>query len=137
MDPAEALERIAPEPSGHLATVRSDGRPHVVVVTYAVDGGEIVTAIDHKPKTTRSLQRLANIEANPQVSFLVDHYEDDWDRLWWIRVDGPAVVVTEGTRHASAVTALAAKYPQYRERPPDGPAIVISPETVASWPRTR
>ncbi len=72
MDRAESLDRLAAARSGHLATVRPDGSPHVVVVTFALIDGFAVTAIDHKPKSTRRLQRIANIEANPVASLLVD-----------------------------------------------------------------
>lgn len=122
--------------SAHLATVRPDGRPHVVVVTFAVANGEIVTAVDQKPKSTRRLQRLANIAHQPAVSLLVDHYEEDWDRLWWVRVDGRASLHEEGAVRDRAVAALAAKYPQYREEPPEGAAISIEMESVSFWAST-
>jgi len=122
--------------SGHLGTVRPDGRPHVVVVTFAVAEGNIVTAIDHKPKRTERLQRLVNIEANPSVTFLVDHYENDWNRLWWARADGPASIHTSGGVRDAAIEALCAKYDQYRDRPPEGPVIVIEPDRVISWSST-
>ncbi len=76
----------------------------------------LVTAVDHKPKRTTALRRLANIAANPQVSVLVDHYEDDWDRLWWARADGRARVVPAGQDlelRATALDALAGRYRQY------------------------
>lgn len=73
-----------------LSTTRADGRPHVVPMTFALlSGGEhadaLVTAVDAKPKRTTDLQRLRNIAANPAVSVLVDHYDDDWTQLWWVR----------------------------------------------------
>ncbi|GAB1817100.1 TIGR03668 family PPOX class F420-dependent oxidoreductase [Herbidospora sp. RD11066] len=99
--------------------------PFVVPVTFAVDGDVIVTAVDHKPKTTRRLRRLDAVRADPQVSLLVDHYEENWERLWWVRADGAARVVDEWP-----IDSLAAKYPQYRETPPEGPFIVID---VVKW----
>lgn len=137
MDRAEALIRLGQARSGHLATVRPDGRPHVVVVTFAVVDGKVVTAVDHKPKRTERLQRLVNVEANGWASLLVDRYEDDWDRLWWVRLDGPASIHRQGEMWSAAVDALAAKYPQYREQPPRGPVIVISPDRVTGWESTR
>jgi PPOX class probable F420-dependent enzyme len=133
MDRAEALARLASAPSGHLATIRPDGGPHVVVVTHALADGRVVTAIDHKPKRSQRLQRLANIEANPVVSFLVDRYDDDWGALWWVRVDGVASIHSGGVAWESAVAALTDKYPQYQERPPRGPVIVVTPERVSWW----
>jgi len=77
-----------------LATVRPDGRPHLVPIVFAVAGDVIVTAVDEvKPKRTRALARLANIAAEPRVSVLADHYDEDWTRLWWVRADGTATVV--------------------------------------------
>lgn len=137
MNRDEALQRLAAARSGHLATVRPDGRPHVVVVTFALIDGLAVTAIDHKPKTTERLQRLANIEANPVASLLADHYDDaDWANLWWVRVDGVAAVEGEGATKARAVEALVAKYPQYDDRPPQGPVVSISLERVSWWAST-
>lgn len=131
---AEALSRLAASRSGHLATVRPDGRPHLVVVTFALIDDLVVTAIDHKPKTTQRLQRLVNIETNPDVSFLADHYADDsWDTLWWVRVDGRAAIHEDGSQRIHAVEALVEKYDQYRDHPPEGPVIVISPDRVSSW----
>jgi PPOX class probable F420-dependent enzyme len=137
VDRAEALIRLAAAPSGHLATIRPDGRPHIVVVTFAVTGGNIVTAIDHKPKTTSRLQRLINIEANRSVSFLVDEYDEDWSRLWWVRVDGPASTHHSGEIWEGAIEALAAKYPQYAERQPEGPVIAISQDRITGWESTK
>ena len=50
----------------------------------------LYSAVDHKPKRSRALQRLENIAANPAVSLLVDDYAEDWSKLWWVRADGTA-----------------------------------------------
>ena len=89
----------------------------------------LYTAVDEKPKRTRRLQRLANIEANPVVEVLIDHYDEDWSRLWWVRLRGPARIVED--RHA--VELLAAKYPQYRKQPPAGPVIALTIEERNEW----
>jgi PPOX class probable F420-dependent enzyme len=122
--PDSAAARVA-----RLATVGGDGRPHVVPICFVIDGGTLYTAVDDKPKRTRRLQRLANIEANPHVEVLIDHYEDDWSRLWWVRLRGTARVVED----PHALELLAVKYPQYRERPPAGPVIAISIEERSEW----
>lgn len=129
----EQRRRVEAAPAARLATVRPDGRPHLVPITFALDGDTVVTAVDHKPKSTTALQRLRNIEANPTVSVLVDHYADDWSQLWWVRADGDARIVHEGSDHEQAVRALVAKYDQYREHAPAGPAIVIAVTGWASW----
>ena len=137
MTAGEARERLAGARVARLATAGADGRPHVVPCTIAVLGEDtIVSAVDHKPKRTTALQRLANIAANPRVAVLADHYEDDWDALWWARADGVARVVEPGAEpglRTEAVRALAARYAQYRERPPAGALVVIAVERWSGW----
>ena len=133
MDEAEAHARLEASRVGRLATVRGDGRPHIVPITFAVAGGRLVTMVDHKPKTTDRLQRIDNVEATGVASVLVDHYSEDWSELWWVRVDGPARVVRDGRERTAASDALATKYPIYEEHPPRGPAIVIDIERITSW----
>ncbi len=133
MQQDEARRRFAAARVARLATADATGRPHLVPVTFAVgdgDGEEIYSAIDTKPKTSRRLKRLANIEANPAVTLLVDHYAEDWAALWWVRADGRARVEHEGPAARRAVEALVAKYPQYRETAPEGPVVVV---TVTAW----
>ncbi|MEV4007789.1 TIGR03668 family PPOX class F420-dependent oxidoreductase [Actinomadura sp. NPDC049753] len=131
--PDEARRLLTTVPVARLATVGEDARPHLVPVTFAVHRGAIYTAVDHKPKSTRELRRLADIRANPRVALLADHYEDDWDRLWWVRVDGHAAVVDDPARMAGPVRLLADRYPQYRERPPEGPVIAVTIEAWTGW----
>jgi PPOX class probable F420-dependent enzyme len=121
--------QFADAPVARLATVDADGRPHLVPVVFAVRGNTVFTAVDGKPKSTTRLKRLANIEQNPQVSMLVDHYEQDWTQLWWIRVDGTAHIVD----NSDALSLLRAKYPQYQQVPLDGPVIEIESRRWSSW----
>jgi PPOX class probable F420-dependent enzyme len=113
-----------------LATVGRDGRPHVVPICFVLDGDTLYTAVDDKPKRTRQLQRLRDIEANPHVEVLIDYYDEDWSQLWWIKLRGKARVVDRDER---AAELLSAKYPQYRERPPAGPFVVIEIEARLEW----
>ncbi|MFB4314454.1 TIGR03668 family PPOX class F420-dependent oxidoreductase [Actinomadura sp. 21ATH] len=92
--------------------------------------------MDHKPKSSRDLKRLANVRANPHVSLLADHYDDDWDRLWWVRVDGHARVIEDAAGMAGPVALLAGRYRQYRERPPEGPVIAIAIDRWTGWSAT-
>jgi PPOX class probable F420-dependent enzyme len=126
---AIAEERVALARIGRLATVTPAGRPHIVPVCFALHHGRIVTAVDAKPKSTTELARLENVRATGRASLLVDHYDDDWSELWWVRVDGVAEVI----RSEPAIDALAAKYEQYREARPAGPVIAIEPERWRSW----
>jgi PPOX class probable F420-dependent enzyme len=137
MDEATCRSRVAGARVGRLATVRPDGRPHVVVCCFALAGDRLWTAIDAKPKASANLQRLANLRANPSASLLVDHYEEDWDALWWVRVDGPAAIVSEGAEHERAVAALVAKYSQYAGAPPTGPVIAIAAQRWRGWAAAR
>ncbi len=117
-----------------LATADEAGRPHLVPVTFAINGDLIYIAIDHKPKTTTTgLKRLRNIERNPNVCLLADHYEEDWTALWWVRVDGRAAIRTLPDACQAPLDLLAAKYPQYRQRRPNGPVIAIEAERWTAW----
>jgi PPOX class probable F420-dependent enzyme len=138
MDAGEARALFASARVARLATVDADGRPHLVAITFVVDGEEIFTAVDHKPKRTTRLRRLDNIEANPRVSVLADHYEDDWSKLWWARADGTARIVAPGApEHRRAISGLAARYPQYVEQRPSDSVIVISVSRWSGWRAAR
>lgn len=130
---SEAIDLLSGARVGHLSTVTPANKPHVVPVTFVLVDGEVVTAIDHKPKKTRRLRRLTNIEANPAASLLVDHYSDDWDRLWWVRFDGLATIAAD---HPGAVAEFEDKYQQYRSHPPQGPFIVLTMEKLSWWEST-
>ena len=126
--------RIADARVGRLATVTDTGRPHVVPCCFVLIGDVIYSAIDAKPKSTHLLQRVRNIEVNPRASLLVDHYDEDWATLWWIRLDGSARTVTTATERSDALDLLAAKYPQYVEQPPPGPVLAIDVTGWRAWP---
>lgn len=133
MDRAEALDLLATARVGRLATSSPSGRPHIVPVTFAVVPGAIVHMVDQKPKTTRLLARIRNLERDPRASLLVDHYVEDWTSLWWVRVDGTARVVVDGPEMDRARNALVEKYPQYRATVPEGPAVLLAVETIRWW----
>lgn len=133
LDPEQARARFAAARVARLATVDGSGRPHIVPVTFASSGDTIATAVDRKPKSTQRLKRLANITADPRVALLADGYDDDWDRLWWVRADGAATVEHSGPRRAQALDRLADRYPQYRADRPDGPVILVDVEQWSGW----
>ncbi len=121
---------------GHLATASETGTPHVIPVCFAVDGDLIYSVLDQKPKRTGliKLRRVKNVLANPLATLVVDHYEEDWSRLWYIMVSGRAELLLEGAERASAIPVLRAKYPQYRNMNiGENPVIKISPERVIAW----
>ena len=124
--------RVAAARVGRLATVTASGIPHAVPICFVLDGDVVWSAVDGKPKSTTRLRRLENIGAHPRVSLLVDHYEDDWSCLWWVRLDGVARVVN-GAVAEPGLALLAEKYPQYREHPPPGPLIAIDVDHWVGW----
>jgi PPOX class probable F420-dependent enzyme len=136
MEEAEARARFGAARVARLATVDELGRPHLVPVTFDVDGDTISFAIDHKPKRTANLRRLRNIAANDRVCLLVDHYDDDWSQLWWVRADGRARTIGDGEARERALTRLAERYRQYRDRPPQGPVVLIAVESWTGWSYT-
>ncbi|MEU6996707.1 TIGR03668 family PPOX class F420-dependent oxidoreductase [Nonomuraea sp. NPDC046570] len=136
MDAERACAVFAGERVARLATVGGDGVPHLVPVTFAVRGGQVVMAVDHKPKTTHNLRRLRNIRENPRVALLADRYDEDWTRLWWVRADGTAVVYEGGPERDASVQVLCEKYAQYRGRTPEGPVIVVEVARWSGWAYT-
>lgn len=131
MDRARALARFSEASIARLATIRPDSRPHLVPVVFVVLDERIWSPIDHKPKTTDRLTRLSNIDANENVSILVDHFDRDWNELWWVRIDGRACSVP--VLPAPIVEALESKYPIYRSNPLIKGGIRIDIETIKWW----
>jgi PPOX class probable F420-dependent enzyme len=129
----EARARFAAEPVVRLGTADAQGRPHVVVVTFAVEGDTIYTAVDQKPKSGTNLKRLRNVAENPRVTMLADHYSDDWDALWWARADGRAEILAVQSLMAAPLKLLASRYWQYRQAPPTGPVIAVIVERWSGW----
>jgi PPOX class probable F420-dependent enzyme len=126
--------RVAEAQVGRLATTTAENEPHIVPCCFALGGDVVYSAVDHKPKSTRALQRLMNLRANPHAALLVDEYHDDWSALWWVRADGLARILYDGTDFEHAITLLVAKYRQYRDDPPLGPVIALDVATWRSWP---
>jgi PPOX class probable F420-dependent enzyme len=138
LNEGEAHRRLAEARVARLATADRLGHPHVVPICFAVDGDRLYSAVDHKRKRGPTLRRLDNLRANPAASVLVDHYEEDWDHLWWVRADGVASVLEPEDGRASeergrAVALLARKYDQYVGRAPGGAVISLALQSWRSW----
>jgi PPOX class probable F420-dependent enzyme len=137
VDEGEAITRLRAARVGRLATVTPEGSPHVVPLVFVLlerDGGLVAYwVVDEKPKRSRRLQRLRNIEVNPSVEILVDEYCDEWQRLWWVRAAGIGRVVRSRSEREAALDALRAKYEQYAITPPAGPVVAVDIERVTSW----
>ena len=130
VDPVLAF---AAAPVAVLSTAGADGAPHAVPVVFAVRGEVLYTAVDAKRKTTHRLRRLANIATNPRVSLLVDHYDDDWTQLWWVRADGIAAIHDAGEQMATGYALLRQKYPQYERIALNGPVVTVDVARWSSW----
>jgi PPOX class probable F420-dependent enzyme len=129
--PAEARERFAASRVARLATADANGRPHLVPVVFALAGDCIYSAVDAKPKRTTALRRLANVRENPAVAVLVDHYEDDWEALWWVRADGRGRVLEPDADEAGrAIALLAGRYPQQQAV---GVVLAVDVERWSGW----
>ncbi len=137
---ARLRRTIARAPVGHFATA-GPKRPAVVPICFALLGRTVYHAIDAKPKTVPAarLRRVRNVAANPHAAFIVDHYDDDWEKLWYVLLQGPARLLHAGAEHRRALAALTRKYPQYRRMRLDPQALVIAldVEEVRHWPRAR
>lgn len=116
-----------------LATVDAKGRPHVVPFCFVLVDETIYSGVDAKPKSTAELRRLDNIRAHPDVAVLIDHYDEDWERLWWVRLDGIGRVLEDGDERELAIETLCGKYEQYRHSPPTGPVIAIAVRSWRTW----
>ena len=119
----------------HLATVTPEGRPHVVPCCFVLAGDVVYSAVDDvKAKSSTALRRLANLRANPEAALLIDHYDDDWSALWWVRLDGVARLLDDGPERERALDALAAKYEQYARARPPGTVVAIDVSSWRAWP---
>jgi PPOX class probable F420-dependent enzyme len=131
MTAAEARERFAAARVARLATADAAGRPHIVPIAFALAGETIYSAVDAKPKRTTALRRLANVRENAAVAVLVDHYEDDWEALWWARADGRGRVLDAGEEEARrGIVLLAERYPQQRAV---GEVLAVVVERWSGW----
>ena len=118
-----------------FATLAPDGRPALVPVCFAMEGQTIFHAVDHKPKATRALARVRNLETDPRATLLADHYDDeDWNALWWVRAEGTARILAEAPH---AIDLLMERYPQYREQRPQGPVIALDVQRISGWEASR
>jgi len=134
MDDMTMRSRLMTARVAHMATVSGANRPHVVPCCFAVRGDTVYSAVDGKPKSTRALQRVTNLRANPPVTLLVDHYDEDWTLLWWVRIDANGRVLDGGAEFENALTLLGAKYEQYQRDAPAGPVVALDIHTWRGWP---
>ena len=137
MPDPDLSRRVGEARVARLATTEADGRAHLVPICFALEGGVLYSAVDQKPKRSRDLRRLRNLRERPWATVLVDHYEEDWSALWWVRLRGPARVLGDGEEATRALAVLTEKYPQYRREPPGGPVIAVEVAEWRSWQASR
>jgi PPOX class probable F420-dependent enzyme len=136
----EAITRLAAARIGRMATVRGDGTPHVVPFVFALvaadpDVTRLYWAVDQKAKRSKALRRIENLRSNSAVEVLVDEYDEEWTRLWWVRLRGEGRVVTSAEEREMALGELRSKYEQYREAEPDGDIVAIDVHDIIWWPQ--
>ena len=127
--------RVAQARVARLATVDRSGHPHLVPVCFALEGDRLITVVDRKPKSTNVLRRVSNVRANPAVSLLVDQYDEDWEQLWWVRLDGEAwIVPRDRPEFEVLMQPMYEKYRgQYGMHGLPGPALVVDVNKWVGW----
>ena len=133
----QLADEVARSRVARLATLDADGRPHLVPIVFALVGETLYSAVDEKPKSSRALRRMENARERPDVTVLVDVYDEDWTRLWWVRIRGRARVLDEGREALAALEALNAKYPQYRDAAPGPPVLAVDVDEWRAWSSER
>ncbi len=138
MTPPRAVRFLSDQRVARLATVDERGRPHVVPIVFLYANGILYTPVDSKPKTVPPdrLLRVRNMLSNPDVQVLIDHYDEDWQRLGYVQLRGKAELLNHGSEYQRAVDLLTEKYEQYKELSLEGrPVIKISVERTVTWGR--
>jgi PPOX class probable F420-dependent enzyme len=136
VEEAEMRRRVAAARVARLATIDPDGAPNVVPLVFVLDGDIVYSSVDEKPKGTRELRRLQNLRRDPRFMLLVDHYDEEWPTVWWVRLRGRGRVLEEGAQREHALRLLAEKYEQYEEEAPQGAVIALDVEEWRGWAYT-
>ena len=131
---SEAWQRVADAEHGVLGTIHPERGIDLVPVVYAIDEEHtIFVPVDTvKPKATIRLQRIANIRSDPRCTLLVEHYDPDWSRLWWVRIngDGNEALVEDLEQF---LPLLADRFPPYADPTSIAAGIVIRPLDITGW----
>jgi len=105
----------------------------VVPIVFVLEGDTLYSAVDAKPKSSGRLRRIENARRRPDATVLVDHYEEEWRRLWWVRLRGRARVLDGGGEAERALDLLVDKYEQYRAQRPSFPVLAVDVVEWRSW----
>jgi PPOX class probable F420-dependent enzyme len=136
MDEDEMRRRVAAARVGRVTTIDPDGSPNVVPFVFVLDGDTLYSSVDEKPKRTKELRRLANLRRDPRFMVLVDHYEEDWPTVWWVRLRGRGRVIDAGPERERALRLLREKYSQYEQEAPQGAVVALDVEEWRGWAYT-
>ena len=135
LEPAEVDSILARWPVARLVTLGRGGKPEPLPIVFAFVAGALWSPLDGKPKRGGELARVRTLAADARVALLLDHYEDDWSKLWWLRVEGRAALVP-AAGHPEVAAALRAKYPQYERVAlfAGEPRLIrVAAERITSW----
>ena len=125
---------IEESPVGRLATVSADGAPHIVPICFVVSDSYVYSVIDEKPKRTKRLRRIRNIEENPRTALIIDHYDDDWSQLGWVMLQSDAEILGSGKEHEAGIKLLRKRYRQYKMMALDeAPLIRLHIRRATEW----
>ena len=98
-------------------------------IAYAFDdlpeGLVIYSALDEKRKAVadpRALARVRDIGTRPRVAVLVDHWEEDWAHLAWVRLEGTATVLEPPQGGAVASATMRTPPADAQQQPAGQPA---------------
>jgi PPOX class probable F420-dependent enzyme len=129
-----------------LATVDSECRPYLVPVVFAFDDKDYYIPIDKKAKHSKpeNLKRIKNIQSNPNVALLIDEYDEDWTKLYFVMIQGKASLISNKKERQEqnelpllllekAHKLLYEKYPQYQKISIGEYVIMIHPQKVITW----
>jgi PPOX class probable F420-dependent enzyme len=132
MNEGEMRSRVAEARVARIGTVDEEGLAHLVPIVFVIEGDTLYSGSDAGP---RRVKRLRNIERDPRVSVLVDVYDEDWSKVWWVRLRGRGRVA-EGEERTRAQRLLLEKYPQFESAPARevaGPIMALDVERWSGW----
>lgn len=116
-----------------VGTIDDQGRVHVVPVIFVLEADAWYSPSD---AGKRPAKRLRNLSADPRVTILVDGYDEDWSRVWWVRLRGIGRVVQAGAEHERAYRLLREKYAQFTAVPGNaaaGPTMAVAVQDWSGW----
>ena len=125
----EMRRRAARARAARVGTLDARGRIHLVPIVFAIDGDRLYSSTDEKPRA----KRLRNLQRDPHVSVVIDEYDEDWSRVWWVRLAGTGRALEQGAEYERARRLLCEKYPQFEGDPGGGPIMAVDVQEWSGW----